>query len=269
MVVHKKKHKSAPKKQAPPVVAPPVAPPVAAPTNDSNSFLGQDYPYYKYIKSPSAMGMSSKGDMKTLAKDVSGIQSYISVLLSGRSNASTTGKPLGNKYFLNTGGTCIDSETNKEVNRFIYINNVPSGNIPFLSSITGNISDAKGLFPGILSNLNVLNPNDLLNVFNTNITPQCMPVNLQIINDKNVVNSETNYIATMDIENMDPCIFPNKINPVTKAKCSEGFVSNIQKSAASDAASVMMPDDPLVKLYYAGLSALGIYILYRLMKKSK
>ena len=211
-MVLKKKRQSAPKKQAPAVA------PVVAPTNDSNSFLGQDYPYYKYIKSPSAMGMSSKGDMKTLAKDVSGIQSYISVLLS---------------------------------------------------SITGNISDAKGLFPGILSNLNVLNPNDLLNVFNTNITPQCMPVNLQIINDKNVVSSETNYIATMDIENMDPCSFPNKINPVTKAKCSEGFVSNIQKSAASDAASVMMPDDPLVKLYYAGLSALGIYILYRLMKKSK
>lgn len=240
------------------------------PTDTSQtSFLGTDYPYYKYIKTPSAMGMSSKGDMKTLGKNVTGLQEYIDMLFSGKSKASTTGKPLGNKYFLNTGGTCMAQDTNKETDRFIYINNVPTGNIPLLSSISGNISDAKGLFPGIISNLNVLSPSELLNAFNTNLTPPCMPINLQTINNNNVVGSESHYVATMDIQNMDPCVFTNKINPITKVKCREGFKPNVEDSAASDAESIMLPGDPIVQLYYAGLSALGIYILYRLMDKSK
>jgi hypothetical protein len=231
-------------------------------------FLGSDYPYYKYIKSPAAMGMSSKGDMDTLGKDVYGIQQYIDLLFSGNSKASATGKPLGNKFFINTGSTCMSTDTSKEVDRYIYINNVPSGNIPFLSSVAGN-TDAKGLFPGVLTNLNVFNPYELMNAFNTNITPSCIPVKLETIDNNNAKSSETHYIATMDIENMDPCIFSNKINPVTKAKCTESFVPGMPKSIASDAESIMLPDDPVVQLYYAGLSALGIYILYRVMNKSK
>jgi hypothetical protein len=70
----------------------------------------------------------------------------------------------------------------------------------------------------------------------------------------------------MDIQNMDPCVFPNKVNPVTTQRCVESFVSNNQQL---EPASVMLPDDPLVKLYYVGLSALGVYILYRMMDKSK
>lgn len=230
-----------------------------------SGFLGADYPYYSYIKSPKEMGMSSKGDLPTLGKDVTGIIEYVSLLTSGNSKASKTGKPLGNKYFLNTNGTCKTTDTNTEVERFIYINNVPTGNIPLLSSALGN-TGAKGLFPGMVSNLNVLNPFDLANAFNVDITPPCMPVTLQTINNNNVVGSETNYIATMDIQNMDPCVFPNKVNPVTKEKCVESFVSNNQPL---EPASVMLPDDPLVKLYYVGLSALGVYILYRFMDKSK
>lgn len=178
----KKQAKSAPKPKAAPaskssaIKAAPVAAaaaPIAtaATSNTESSFFGSDYPYYSYIKTPSEMGMSSKGDMKTLAKDVTGIQEYIDLLFSGKSTASKTGKPLGNKYFLNTGGTCIAKDTNKEVDRYIYINNVPTGNIPLLSSVAGNLSDSKGLFPGILTNLNVLNPSDLMNAFSTSTTP--------------------------------------------------------------------------------------------------
>jgi hypothetical protein len=242
--------------------------PTTTPGKEKIGFMGSDYPYYKYIKTPSAMGMSTKGDMNTLAKDVTGIQQYIDLLFSGKSKASVTGKPLGNKYFINTGGTCMARDTSKEVDRYIYINNVPTGNIPFLSSVAGN-TGAKGLFPGILTNLNVLNPFDLMNAFSTNLTPPCMPIKLQTIDNNNAVSSETNYIATMDIENMDPCIFPNKINPITKAKCVEAFVPSMPKSIATDADSIMLPEDPVIQLYYAGLSALGIYILYRIIDKSK
>jgi hypothetical protein len=259
------KKKVAKKNVCAPAVAAALADDSAMRKTSGGGFLGADYPYYKYIKNPKEMGMSTKGDTATLGKDVNGIIEYVNLLTSGTSKASKTGKPLGNKYFLNTSATCIAVGTKTEVERFIYVNNVPTGNIPLLSSSVGN-TGAKGLLPGMVSNLNVLNPFDLANAFNVEITPPCIPVTLQTINNNNVVGSETNYIATMDVENMDPCVFSNKQNPVTKKKCVESFMSNTQML---EPASIMIPDDPLVKLYYVGLSALGVYILYRLMDKPK
>jgi hypothetical protein len=68
----------------------------------SSSFLGDSYPYYKYVLTPSELGMSDKGNLKTLGKDVDGLISYTALLVEGNSKASATGKPLGNKFFLKT-----------------------------------------------------------------------------------------------------------------------------------------------------------------------
>jgi hypothetical protein len=234
----------------------------------SNNFLGQDYSYYQNIKAPGDLGMSSKGDLKTLTNDVAGLIDYVQVLVSGKSKASKTGKPLGNKYFLNTGGaTCLDTATNKEVPRSIYINNVPQGNIPIISGATGvNFTEFRGLIPGTISNLNVLNPMALISAFKSGSTPPCQKVTLQTINNQNKVSSESNYIALVDLQYMDPCSFPNGINPVTKQKCKEGFNNG---NIASTAAPIKLPDDPIVQFYYSGLALFGVYILYRMMDKQK
>ena len=135
----------------------------------SSSFLGDSYPYYKYIKTPSELGMSDKGNLKTLGKDVDGLLAYIDVLVTGKSKASATGKPLGNKFFLKTGGKCSsesEGTNGEETDRYIYIDNVPSGNIPFLSSASGvNFSTMSGLIPGTISNLNAFNPVGLFRAF--------------------------------------------------------------------------------------------------------
>ena len=96
--------------------------------------LGPDYPYYKYIKNPSELGMSGDGSLKQLGKDIDGLVNYVELLVSGKGNASATGQPLGDKFFLKTGGKCTDKSTGQEVDRYIYIDNVPAGNIPFISS---------------------------------------------------------------------------------------------------------------------------------------
>ena len=62
--------------------------------------LGPDYPYYKNIKSPSELGMSS--NWNSIDKDVYGMIDYAKLLVSGKTNASKTGGPLGNKFFLKT-----------------------------------------------------------------------------------------------------------------------------------------------------------------------
>ena len=107
-------------------------------------YIGPDYPYYKYIKTPSEIGMSSKGSLPVLGKNIDGLIAYVELLVSGKSKASATGKPLGNKFFLKTGGKCTDIKTKQEVDRYIYINNVPQGNVPFISSGLGvNFSEFK------------------------------------------------------------------------------------------------------------------------------
>jgi hypothetical protein len=121
----------------------------------SNSF-GEPYDYAKNIRSPSEIGMSDKGTIPQLGRNVNGFMAYQELLVSGKSKASVTNQPLGNKFFVNTGAQCNakdtctkdDSgiETCSETNRYIYINNVPSGRIPFLSGSSGvNFSGFRGL----------------------------------------------------------------------------------------------------------------------------
>ena len=42
-------------------------------TNAEENMLGPDYKYYKHIRTPGQLGVSSKGDMATMATDIKGI----------------------------------------------------------------------------------------------------------------------------------------------------------------------------------------------------
>ena len=76
--------------------------------NVEEKILGPDYEYWKQIKSPGQMGMSTKGTISTIAKDVGGLINYVELLVTGTGGASKTGKPLGDKFFLKTAATCKD-----------------------------------------------------------------------------------------------------------------------------------------------------------------
>jgi hypothetical protein len=236
--------------------------------------LGPTYPYYKNIKTPTEIGMSDKGTLQQMGKDIDGLIQYVELLVTGDSKASTTGGPLGNKFFLKTGAKCAaidkctdknDESTCEQTDRFIYVNNVPSGNIPFISNGLGvNFSEFKGLIPGSMGNLNVLNPFAIMRAFLSGSTPPCQEITMQTIDINNNKSSESHYVTLADIQNMDPCIFSNKKNPVTGDKCRETFTTGV-----ADTASPVMSDDPIDQVYFASLGVLGVYILYRLMEKSQ
>ena len=230
-----------------------------------DKLLGPTYPYYKNIKMPSDIGMSDEGSLSALGKDIGGLIQYVEVLVTGKSDASSTGGPLGNKFFLKTGGKCVDTATNNQVDRYIYINNVPEGNIPFISAgLDVNFSEFKGLVPGAMGNLNVLNPFAIMQSFLSGSTPPCQELTMQTIDINNNTSSETHYITVTDIKNTDPCSFSDGKNPASGINCKETF-----KSVSENAEMIMMPDDPVAQIYFASLAAIGIYILYRVMKKSK
>ena len=241
-------------------------------TGVENKLLGPTYPYYKNIKSPSQIGMGDNGTIQQMSKDINGLIQYVEVLVTGNSGASATGQPLGNKFFLKTGAKCLagnncngstDSSGCQEVDRYIYIDNVPTGDIPFISSGMGvNFSEFKGLIPGAMGNLNVLNPFALTRAFLSGSTPPCQQITMQTITNDNVKSSETNYVTVTDISSMDACSFSNGQNPVTGQKCVETFKNNMRHETR-------LPADSVGQVYFASLAMLGLFIFYRLMEKSQ
>lgn len=249
-------------------------------SNDvSSSLLGASYNYSANIKNPSELGMSSDGNLSAFARDFKGLIEYTKLLAEGNSSASKTGGPLGNKYFLQTGAKCKDIRSCdnqpegcelQEVDRFLYVNNIPQGNIPFISSSSGtgtNFKDMRGLIPGALSNLNSLNPFSLFKAFTAGSTPDCQAITLETVSTTNQRGVDTHYVATVDLDSMDPCSYMNGVNPINGRVCKETFTNlHPQRVIEKDPS---FPKDPLVKLYFLSLSLLGVYILYKIVLKTK
>ena len=164
------------------------------------SMLGPDYKYYKYIRTPGQMGASSDGTMDAMAKDVAGIINYVELLVAGGGRASTTGKPLGPKFYVKTAGKCKDVATKKVVPRYIYIDNVPDGNIPLISSGLGvNFSEFRGLLPGILEDTGALNPMSMFSAFQQGATPDCKEVNFPVQGDDRANHPTSGHVAVAEI----------------------------------------------------------------------
>lgn len=230
------------------------------------TLLGPNYNYPDQIKSPSEMGMSSKGSWGALTKDISGLIGYVQLLVTGQSKASKTGKPLGTKFFLKTGAKCKDKKSGELVQRYVYLDNVPDGTIPFISSGLGvNFTTFRGLIPGIMSNIGKVNPFQILQSFVMGSNPECQEITLQTIDSKNNVSTETQFVATLDIESMTACSFPDKKNPLTGVKCKEAF-SNMN---VSEFKSSKMPEELIAKVYFSALGVFGFYILLKLLQSKR
>ena len=222
-------------------------------SDDSNT-----YPYSNYIVSPEKLGASP--NPKALANNVKALSAYVQVLVSGHSKAQKV-SPLGNKYFMDTGGKCKDS-TGAEQTRYVYINNVPDGNIPFISSAMGeSLTSSEGLVPGILGNIAYINPAKLFTAFDPE-TP-CQKIKMPIRDISNNTTEEEKYVNESDIKEYNPCWFSStqiskkkskKINPVTKVECEGMTTRTIQ-------------DDKMIQIYEASIFLLAAYLLFRLVQK--
>lgn len=247
-----------------------------------SSLVGPSYDYWKSIKQPSEMGMSPGFSLDALATNVDGLLSYVEVLVSGTGEASVTGKPLGNKFFLKTTGKCSktslakwkkerdDDEAwdrayeevenrlgeqrisedeatklknalneqkkkreesrekdKKIVDRWIYVNNIPDGSIPFIASGADGrtFNDLRGLIPGALGNLGALSPVQLFKGFTAGTYPPCSDITLETIDNDNVSRKETHHVALVEMVEMNPCSFPTRVNPASGKPCrnKEGF----------------------------------------------
>ena len=214
------------------------------------SFMGKDFNYSSVIRSPSELGMSPAGNMDALSADIAGLIDYTEVLVSGKGRA-VKGK-LGNQYFLKTLAKCTLGGS--ETDRYLYINNVPTGNIKFGgTSLTGGRSALTGLVPGMIENIGKINPLAMFQAFSEG-TPECVRCPTSICpvtsgpSNKPIAKSEYNEIKKM----------------------RESF-QNIQKIKQSNIESndiiQKIMNNKIVFSYNVGLSLLAAYVAYRLITK--
>lgn len=256
-------------------------------------YFGAPYPYYKYIKTPAEIGMSEKGSIAQLGTNVKGLIGYADLLVSGSgvANGSSLHQPLGNNFFIKTAGQCKvskvalneynkvaictdvscngitnksimknDVEVNTLVDRYDYIHHQPDGSIPFVSSGLGvNFGSFKGLIPGTLSNLSVIDPAALFRSFTAGPTPECVKLNMNTIDEFNISKNVSQYVAVADITSMSPCWFTDKINPITQNVCREAFQT---------LSSTEIPKDNIVCMYFGVLFAIFMMIIYNIFQKN-
>lgn len=195
-----------------------------APGDMERKLLGPPYNYFKEIKTPDELGMSGKGTLSQLATNVGGLMDYVELLVTGRGSASTTGRPLGNRLFMKTGGTCTDTKTKRQADRYMYIDNVPDGSVPFISGAMGvQFTTFEGLIPGILSDIDQMNPMAIMRGFMEGSEPDCIDVALPVVGQNGVQTTERHHVPVAELKGISPCVFPGRVNPATKAPCREAF----------------------------------------------
>ena len=275
------------------------------------------YDYHKNIKSPSEMGLSSKGTINQMGKNVIGLIDYVQILVTGTGKASKTGKPLGNKFFIPTQSKCKDIDNDyKDASRHIYIDNVPTGKIPFMSSGMGqNFSSYKGLVPGAVENLQELN---ISNIFTSVLksgggAPDCKKVTLKVIGNDNKEKKVSKYVSVDELGKVDRSNFivkkdyddvqsylsdgfknkteslsnyemPNMNKKITiknnkNKDMNKPFNESLDNSAPylefkaikkkKNINNSVIPDDLLVKVFFASFGFLGVVILFKLLKNRR
>ncbi len=261
-------------------------------------------------------GETSGWGLDTIGDNFGGLISYVELLVTGSGRASgaasirypfdnkSEGAPLGNAYIFNTGLKCKSNIDGGLKDAVAYMNNIPLGNIPLISSFgTGNIQELRGLLPGIFENLSGFNPMIILNAIDISDGELCQKemeedshYSLPLTNissdgqsyedDKAPVEFSKIYTFESLAAEIDPCLFrgdglnpSSRKNPVTNKRCRESFtninqnneINNMETTIANhiDYLTKLNKDDWVIQLYYISISVLIIFIIIKVFNKHK
>tara|TARA_B100000795_G_scaffold264804_1_gene245776 strand:+ start:7615 stop:8667 length:1053 start_codon:yes stop_codon:yes gene_type:complete len=192
-------------------------------------------------------------------------------------------KPTDDKI---AGGTeVIDKlkDPKHEEDRYVYIDNLPTGTILGLGELKG----MRGLIPGMIENLSVFNPMGLLNSITAPAVPPCLELNMEVIkfidegnnpNDwRHEYTTDTHYVSLSDASDISPCSFSkengknkNTITGDTKNDCpkhvTEQF-ANLFVNDGDDKRKLMLSDKPIAKMFNVSFGLLLAYLLWKVLKK--
>lgn len=242
-------------------------------------YLGPDFKYYKFIKNPDELGVSSDGSISALSKNIQGIVSYVEVLINGKSKANKLDRPLGGSFFLKTGGQCKDYKTNKVVTRSMYIDNVPTGRIPIVSGLTGFRTDEfRGLVPGVVDNIMDINPLKLFGAFMEGSEPLCAEVSLPVTDEKGRLKKGSGFVPISELKDLisngkieNKNLVTSRMNQALEGKLenetTETFQNIMTGNYSLKSVKRHKKTDNFTNIYYLSIAVLFSYILIKLIMK--
>lgn len=241
------------------------------------------YDYAGSIKSPDELGLDDNGTWHSVMRNLNGLEAYVKILTSGQRgnigrvpNAAKTnggdGGPMGNRYFMDTNGKCTTSNGRKE-QLYSYVDNQPSSKFYPL----------RGLGSGVMSSMTNFDPRPILNVMTEPVHPDCRLVTLDTVDKFNNRQYKTRHVRDSEIETIDPCAFNNYKNPVTGESKKESYcesftvlLKNDKYADVDDKNTITdntphrtLPDDILTNVYILSISCFGIFLMSKMLNKSK
>lgn len=133
----------------------------------SNDILGPPYSYADNVPGPTSKGVGTDGSFGQVFTNLGAAVDYVKLMI--------TGPPLGNAYYVNTGGTCTAPDGSTQ-SRYNFINNLSTGSnlVPQgLNELSFITSDLNGLIPGIVGDIEGLDPLYLFNALTADGNPPC------------------------------------------------------------------------------------------------
>lgn len=248
----------------------------------STNFTGKDFNYVDAFYEPKDGNDGGEGpdmgpEAGKIMNNIKGTIDYGTALLMEDNSESTKriqkdAGVLGNAYFLNTHTECeMDGDSNQVPSRHIYVNNRPTGEIPFISDMVG-IESPKGLIPGMISNIQRTNPSGLLNaIIPGSDLNKCSSVTLNVFNQdksgKVKTWTETKYMSKADICSLDDNAFPDPDPNNNIKKRIECFTTFDDQEEVEENNYSNMPDDQAIQLYLSSITLLGLYLVLKFINK--
>ena len=238
----------------------------------SAALKGDGYSYIAATETPSELGVGTDPDQ--IKSNINAIVDYTQLLINGDGPANRIQKeygadiPIGDRYFLNTGGQCrpvkaskgcqnrmdceqLDIGTSistaegkiKVVPRSMLIDNIPQNDVPIPDSLK-EASGSKslkfdGVVPGIINDVLNMNPMGIITGFLIPAFPDCIEASVTTVTGKGQTAykpvTQKAFVITSEAQNISPCAFSNFENPLTGETCPaseqwrEGF-SGMQDS---------------------------------------
>jgi hypothetical protein len=213
---------------------------------------------YSYIKNPSQMGITNKGDDKSIDATLSAFKQYNNALYSGKTtafNVDTKGEPLGNRYFSKVDG--IYNQDGEKIDRYVSVDNMK---YPKDVDRRLNLQNT-GLLYSAKATIDSINPYSLLD------SDKMVEVEMKSNADGDIIRQT---IGIGDYKKMDCTAFPNRCKTYKgKSGCEPCFVKETLKEDMHDMSKSKTEHkthcktcDMNKKLYYHDIGITRSYPLY-------
>lgn len=185
----------------------------------SNDILGPPYSYADNVPGPTSKGVGTDGSFGQVFTNLGAAVDYVKLMI--------TGPPLGNAYYVNTGGTCTAPDGSTQ-SRYNFINNLSTGSnlVPQgLNELSFITSDLNGLIPGIVGDIEGLDPLYLFNALTADGNPPCQCYKCNV-----TTGSQYRFLTP----NLSPDFDTNSCSQVDASLCiqsKESFTNSNSMSA--------------------------------------